>query len=743
MNYSKAFEDSLKYSVHSIQSSAETELGRKLTSDELSILSAKFKIETVLNSINKVCHLDIFTNMKIFLFIFFLQYGFGAVRFLLLISSKLEFNCFFSPNPTPRDGNCLLHGKIFVVKHIIPNHHCSAIADGILHNEAFRHTRSDEKLENWTKLLQEFRFYGDMDTDEHIHFLRWRFVTGAMEWLSGSYGSKENDKQKLGYTDQEWEMIWTPMLENGAWAMPPLNDDDGHYLKENHAPEMLIKFVAHDLKSHIIVFDLQLERIQFCSGNHLRENNVIFESPLILYATGSHFQAVFQKDHASFIDLAKKLDDADISVSNSDSSNSSNEKKRFVSSDRSESKKNKNEDYKSSAVEPESFSKQGKLNSDTESRLEEIKRIKTKDRSKEVQREYEALMKKMKRSTSNQQTKIDEQKNIDEKAQETTRPIGAHIFQEGLPDHLRDKKPRNMTQEEKKEYNNLRRKASRKNESQDHSAERNNKQAIADAQRREKETPTEKKKRNETVAKNSALKRAKETETEKRKRNEAVAKNEALKRAKESEAEKKKRNEAETKKQALKRAKETEAEKRKRNEAVAKNEALKRANETEDKAKTRKEKEKQQRAIRRAKKIPTSQYNARNAQKVLVGAQIVPELRDTDDKIGAMDDICKFCGARKWPAETPSICCNSGKIELDPFPEPPLYLKELLTKDTVEGKLFRNHTRPLNNAITLSSLQVRKKKFDSDFAPNIIYDRRVCQRIGPLYPEAGEEPKFA
>ena len=89
-----------------------------------------------------------------------------------------------------------------------------------------------------------------METKELLQLLRCRFVTGASEWLSGKHGSKQNDKEILGYTDQEWEMIWTLMLEDGAWALPHLKDSNGNYLKENDAPEMLIKFIAHDLKAH-------------------------------------------------------------------------------------------------------------------------------------------------------------------------------------------------------------------------------------------------------------------------------------------------------------------------------------------------------------------------------------------------------------------------------------------------------------------------------------------------------------
>ena len=40
----------------------------------------------------------------------------------------------------------------------------------------------------------------------------------------------------------------------------------------------------------------------------MKLNNVVFESPLLLYATGNHFQSVMQEDHEYFINLAKELE---------------------------------------------------------------------------------------------------------------------------------------------------------------------------------------------------------------------------------------------------------------------------------------------------------------------------------------------------------------------------------------------------------------------------------------------------
>ena len=179
--------------------------------------------------------------------------------------------------------------------------------DGVLHNEAFRHIHGENNLESWTRLLQEFKFFGEMSTDDHVKYLRKKCVLGASEWLSGMHGSKVNDKMDLGYSDHEWTTIWNLLLEDGAWAMPSLKDKHGNPIKENYAPEMLIKFLAHELKTHIIVFDLHLDTIQFCSANHLKSGNIVFESPVLLYATGNHFQAVFPKDHEYFIENWKAL----------------------------------------------------------------------------------------------------------------------------------------------------------------------------------------------------------------------------------------------------------------------------------------------------------------------------------------------------------------------------------------------------------------------------------------------------
>ena len=74
----------------------------------------------------------------------------------------------------------------------------------------------------------------------------------------------------------------------------------------------MIKYIAHALRCHIIVFDLQLGISQFCSANYLKADNVTFNSPLLLYSTGNHFQSVLPIDHKIISDLALRLENQNL-----------------------------------------------------------------------------------------------------------------------------------------------------------------------------------------------------------------------------------------------------------------------------------------------------------------------------------------------------------------------------------------------------------------------------------------------
>ena len=202
--------------------------------------------------------------------------------------------------------------NIILFVYIFSNDLISAICDSIINNDALKHNAKEQLNETWSNLLKEMKFYEG--TDDHLMYLRSRWVMGAAELMEGGQESKQNDKENLGYSDEEWDYIWTTMLEDGAWAVPSIKEDSGKVLKENLAPEMFIKFIAHDLQCNIIIFDLLLGQTQFCSANHLKDDNVSFDSPILLYSTGSHFQAVFPKDQEFFINYARQLEERNNTV---------------------------------------------------------------------------------------------------------------------------------------------------------------------------------------------------------------------------------------------------------------------------------------------------------------------------------------------------------------------------------------------------------------------------------------------
>ena len=107
-----------------------------------------------------------------------------------------------------------------------------------------------------------------------------------------------------------------------------------------------------------------------------------------------------------------------------------------------------------------------------------------------------------------------------------------------------------------------------------------------------------------------------------------------------------------------------------------------------------------------------------------------------------MAQPCQHCGALKWSRETASVCCSDGKVILPRFPDPPPVLSDLWFGTSSEAKLGRELIRPLNNALCMSSVQVKEKKF-GNFTPSVIFQGKVTQFVGSIQSEAGETPRFS
>ena len=127
----------------------------------------------------------------------------------------------------------------------------------------------------------------------------------------------------------------------------------------------------------------------------------------------------------------------------------------------------------------------------------------------------------------------------------------------------------------------------------------------------------------------------------------------------------------------------------------------------------------------------SAQYKeALKTKEISEGTYRVQDLQDTLDSIGEMDVDCQDCGAMKFRKETSSSCCCNGKVYLEPFPEPPQEINDLWHKDTAEARLFREHARPINNAVCLTSIKVKTK--DLGYNPSIIFEGKATQLAGPL-----------
>ena len=124
------------------------------------------------------------------------------------------------------------------------------------------------------------------------------------------------------------------------------------------------------------------------------------------------------------------------------------------------------------------------------------------------------------------------------------------------------------------------------------------------------------------------------------------------------------------------------------------------------------------------------------------GKFAIKKLSDTEDAIGLMENKCDHCGAWRYKGETKGSCCLSGKVLLEPFPRPPEVMMNLWNSNTGLGRVLKNYSKEINNALALSSIQVKLKRFNG-FTPAVIFQGKVVHATGSLIPKEGESPKFS
>ena len=97
----------------------------------------------------------------------------------------------------------------------------------------------------------------------------------------------------------------------------------------------------------------------------------------------------------------------------------------------------------------------------------------------------------------------------------------------------------------------------------------------------------------------------------------------------------------------------------------------------------------------------------------------------------------------RWRHETsPSMCCQGGKVSVPGYPTPPPELMRLWFEDSAEARLFRQHSRSVNNATSLSSFVVNERRQESGTS-SVVMQGKLTQLIGSLQPPDGSTPVFA
>ncbi|KAK4320910.1 hypothetical protein Pmani_008282 [Petrolisthes manimaculis] len=111
-------------------------------------------------------------------------------------------------------------------------------------------------------------------------------------------------------------------------------------------------------------------------------------------------------------------------------------------------------------------------------------------------------------------------------------------------------------------------------------------------------------------------------------------------------------------------------------------------------------------------------------------------------QLGGLTIQCTFCGAKKFPGETPGMCCSAGKVKLPALLLPTEPLHGLLKGDTLKSRQFLNKTRKYNSAFQMTSFGVDKEVVEPGFMPTFKVQGQVYHLIGSLLPQTAEEPKF-
>ena len=109
--------------------------------------------------------------------------------------------------------------------------------------------------------------------------------------------------------------------------------------------------------------------------------------------------------------------------------------------------------------------------------------------------------------------------------------------------------------------------------------------------------------------------------------------------------------------------------------------------------------------------------------------------------IGAMNVVCEFCQALRFPGEPKGICCKSNTVnDVPKIPPPPEEMMPLFSLNSA-SKQFLANARKYNQAFQMTSIKTSWIVEDG-FMPTVKIQGQLSHRMGSLLPADGDEPKF-
>ncbi len=104
--------------------------------------------------------------------------------------------------------------------------------------------------------------------------------------------------------------------------------------------------------------------------------------------------------------------------------------------------------------------------------------------------------------------------------------------------------------------------------------------------------------------------------------------------------------------------------------------------------------------------------------------------------VGSMDKVCIHCDARYWVEEQNTKkqftnCCESGKISIPPFSEPPEVIRGMLWGLPENATKFLSASRRINTAVSFASIHMKGDRTIPATVPTIRVNGSVYQTSAP------------